>query len=543
MKAKILIILLLAVITVYLSSERYLWDDAVISYRFCQNLLLGKGLVSYDGGPHVEGYSNPSLVFLTAGIAKVIGVSDIPNILRIGLYLNTLALLVLCWLLLKWGEKDWSWISAFALILFFPVHIYRACGLETCLYTLFFTLSVYGFSEKKYQLGLAASLLTALSRPEGIGLAVWLCAVFLVNGEKKHWQSRLLQICLWVAIPFGLFLTWRYYYFGQLISATSIAKTHLGERGVWQGTGLYYFLKAQKAAPILAILSLLTLARFAHQKSKAIYEITAVTFQVFFIIAVGGDEWFFDKYRFLSPIFPLLFRSLGIIPQGIRKFRPAIILSVPLLIGFYPVSPLGVNNRHFPWVHQIYHEITGLSPKNRFQAFLNPQPFHDELFSLFLRDNVYESGKNLLLTSGQAGALPLHWKGSFHDHVGLVSLEYGSIEARDRKYFFRENQPDIYAEFKSSPENPPKETIRLYSALFTEKELAEMGYKPVLIFMEVWPPFAWNGQINYHEGRDIFFVYAKTPDLIRIENPSWITKSLFNGRIIKIPVIEIQVSA
>lgn len=543
MTKKVLTIILIAIPTVYLSSSRYLADDAVISYRFCQNLLLGKGLVSYDNGPHVEGYSNPTLVFLTAGIAKTIGVTDMTNLLRIGLYLNTLALLLCGWILLKWGENDWTWISAPALIIFFPTHLYRQTGLETCLYTLFFTVAVYGFSVQKYRLGFVASLLTALSRPEGIGLALWLTGIFLWRDWRRQWRQNLRMSFLWMIIPFSLFLLWRYWYFGQWVSMTSLAKTHLADRHVFQGMGLYYLLRAITAAPILIGISALTAVRFLHQRKKVVYEMTAIAFQIFFIITVGGDEWFFDRYRFLLPIFPLLFRSLAVIPEALPRFQNWAISTLIILVGFYPMCQKSIETRAIPWIHEAYHDLSGVAPENRLRAFLHPEPWPDELLSRYLHDHVPHAGRGLVLTCGQAGSIPLHWRGIFHDRVGLVSPEYGLVPGNKHLAVFRANQPDIYAAFAEKECRPRPLTGPALSDLPSPSDLDEMGYQPVLIYQNLPPPYAWDGQVGHHTRGWVFSLYAKDPSLIRIENPSYFREILFNNRIISVPVIENELPA
>ncbi len=543
MTKKVLAIILIAIPTTYLSSSRYLVDDAVISYRFCQNLLLGRGLVSYDNGPHVEGYSNPTLVFLTAGIAKTIGVTDMTNLLRIGLYLNTLALLLCGWLLLKWGENDWTWISAPALIIFFPTHLYRQTGLETCLYTLFFTLAVYGFSSQKYRLGFTASLLTALSRPEGIGLALWLTGIFLWRDWRRRWWPNLQMALLWLIIPFSLFLLWRYWYFGQWVSMTSLVKTNLVDRHVFQGQGLYYLLRAITATPILIGISALTAVRFLHQKEKAVYEMTAVAFQIFFIITVGGDEWFFERYRFLLPIFPLLFRSLAVIPEVLPRFQSWAVGALIILVGFYPMCQKGIKTRAVPWIHEAYHNLKGVAPENRLRALLHPEPWPDELLSRYLQDHVPHAGQGLILTCGQAGSMPLHWRGIFHDRVGLASSEYGLVPGNKHLAVFRANQPDIYAAFAEKECRPRPLTGPALSDLPSPSDLDDMGYRPVLIYQNLFPPYAWEGQVGYHTRGWVFSLYTKDPGLIRIENPTYFREILFNGRIISVPVIENELPA
>lgn len=545
MKTKLLILLLLAVPTIYLSSERYLWDDAVISYRYCQNLLLGKGLVSYDGGPHIEGYSNPSLVFLTAGIAKIIGVSDIPNILRIGLYLNTLALLLCCWLLLKWGRHDLTWWSGLAIILFYPIHIGRQSGLETCLYMMFFTLAVYGFSTKKYRLGILAALMTALSRPEGIGLAAFLVTVYLFS-QRAAWKERLKEICMWLVIPFGIFLLWRFYYFGHLISMSAIAKTHMAERHSTDWAGAVYILQAIKAAPILILLLVAPFYRFWKEPIKAKYEISAIGFQVFFIFVVGGDDFFFDFHRFLVPIMPLLFRStfrsIELLTANYQlRYKYALASCLVVLTALLPVCREFSHDLESIWVHRIYNEIKGATPNNRWQAFLKPEPslagYH---LSKYLAENIPQAGKNLVLTSVQGGALPLYWQGRFDDAAGLMDYKYASTPRKLHELIFIQNQPDIYADYIWTYYQIEDRIVPAFSALASTKTLEKLGYQPSLIFITVIPPYAKNGKIAEKHLGHVFILYTKDRGLIKAENPSFMTYLAFNDKVIPTPVILIR---
>jgi len=547
-KTLILVMILLAIPTIYLSSERYLWDDAVISYRYCYNLLNGHGLVPYLGSSPVEGYSNPSLVFLTSGIAWMLGTTDLTNIMRIGLYLNTLALILCAWLLVRWGQRDSTWLAGLAIILFYPIHIARQSGLETCLYMMFFTLSAYGFSTKKSRLGLVAALLAALSRPEGIGLAAFLAIVYLLS-ERRGWKYRLKEICLWLVIPFGIFLLWRFYYFGHLLSMSSIAKTHMSERHSADWAGLAYLYRAVKAAPLLSLISLAPLYRFWKEAGKAKYEITAISFQLFFIMVVGGDDFFFDYHRFIVPTMPLLFRStfrsLEIITaKSPLYYRRIGALSVVILTAVLPVCREFSHDLESIWLHRTYNEFTGATPDNRLRAFLKPEPSLDGYhLSKYLAENVEKGGEGKTLTSVQGGSLPLYWKGQFDDAAGLMDFKYASTKRSIHPLVFAQNQPDIYADYIATFYRIKDRTVPAFSHVASVQTLDKLGYRPRLVFITALPPYAKNGRTVEHDKGHVFILYTKDPQLVKITDPTFMTRLVFNDKIIPTPVILNRVPA
>jgi len=549
MEKKVLLIglfglLVVLLVTTYLSAERYICDDAVITYRFCQNLLQGKGLVAYDNGPPVEGYSNPTLLFGTALLAKMIGVSDLQNIIRIGMLINFLALFLCAGLLILWGKNDWSWIAGFALVLFYPTHIYRNFGLETWLYTLFFTLSIYGFAKKKYHLALAACTLAALSRPEGIGLAAWLIAVYLYQ-ERKNWREHIAKVFFWVVIPCGAFLIWRYWYFGHLLSMSSIAKSHISDRNSFSFAGISYLLKACTAAPFLLFLSLLTIGRFIRRTKESIYEITGLTFQLFFIFAVGGDEAYFQQYRFLIPVLPILFRSLGEMPRLMPKYQRVTAISVTALALLCPTFESWGKKLNIHWFESLYNEISGAEVKDRLGNLITPQPTPaDVAMSEYLRDHVRGAGQGMILTSVQGGGLPLHWRGVYHDMYGLMNYDYAIAGVNNRNKVFENNQPDIFANFFARIDTSfPEDEFMIWSDFPIIETLYRLGYRPTLFFFAVIPTNTYRGKIYKNSEAGGFLLYTRDPSIINIDDYNFTTKVRFYGEIIETPVVIVKVPA
>lgn len=544
-KIKYLLLIMFAIPLVYLSATQYMLDDAVITYRYCSNLVNGHGLVPYIGGPPVEGYSNPTLLFATSFLAILSQLHDLQSIMRIGLYINIIAFLLCCCLLVKWGEKDWSWISGFLFLTFYPTHIFLHSGLETCLYTLFFTLAVYGFATRKNVIGLVGALLTALSRPEGIGLSIFLSLIFLFRSKSTLKRNIILTLCVLI-IPFGLFLFWRYAYFGQVVSMTSIAKTHATDRSVFELAGLKYIFLAHKASPFLFIATLLSIYKCFKYFSKNIFEFTAIAFQILFIIGVGGDDVYFDHHRFIIPMLPLLFRSFSLVPEHFAKSRQKSIAVLVILIGtFTPACKRFSWEMETPWVHKLYHEINTVDPVDNLNALNNPRPAYDEFLSYYLSDRVANSGAGLSLSSVQGGSLLLHWNGEYQDESGLMTKEYAVVPRAKKEGIFCQKQPDLYISFSSLLDMEELETSIFPAISFTVNTdtLENLGYRPNLLFFTQFPPIADQGKLVQDKRAYVFTIYTKDLSLININTYSYLARVAFNEKIYPVPAIIVKVPA
>lgn len=512
-KALILMLLVVFFAGVILSTRIYLDDDAIISYRYVHNLVKGRGLIPFENGPRLEGYSNPSLVFATATIATITNLKNLNHILFIGLWLNTLGALGTLFILFRWGKN--GYLPAIAMAGCYHWQCIRGSGLETALYTFLLTLSIFCFSKKRYKMGLAMALLIALSRPEGIGLAILISLTYLYETRNEIFTSAK-RVFTVVILPFAAFLLWRFWYFGEWLSNTSFAKTHLVDRGVFSGSGLLYIFNGMAIYPILLVLFGLTLWRFHRDLPK--YEIAVLFGQLAFISVIGADEAHFGPFRFLIPILPILFRSLTMLtPEKLpTNQRRKIAIAVVTFAIFCPTYSKHNATWDPNWFNQIHGSIKGELPKKLYYL-AKPRPWLDEHFSQFLAENV-SNPESKTLASIQGGALLIHWKGNFKDIAGLLSADYAKANSKQREELFRTSPPDIYANFEHVGITLKYGWVQERHFFPSVQTLKELGYKPVLIYKINGPDLWWGGKLWKNHSYFNFIAYTRDPSILRVDH-------------------------
>jgi hypothetical protein len=320
-------------------------DDAFISFRYAENLLLGHGLV-FNPGERVEGYSNPLWTLLMAGVMGV-GLDPVLGSILLGV-LSLGALLLLTARLLP---AEWAGPAALLLLAGDASLAAEAVeGLETTFHT---ALIVGGAVLLKGEVerarphllsGLVLGLV-AISRPEGalvfIALHGGLFLHAASSGERGSAKARLRASALG-AIPFalliGLHLAWRLGYYGEWLPNTFHAKVGGGGHAILRG--LTYVGRHAITHPLLwlsALGGLLVAPRRAAWSAFAC--LTAL--HVAYVVVVGGD--FKPTGRFLIPILPFLATSAGLLYERVlTDARPRLRVAATLLwlAGLLPYLPL-----------------------------------------------------------------------------------------------------------------------------------------------------------------------------------------------------------
>jgi hypothetical protein len=484
-------LLLMFVVTTIFGARQFLDDDACIAYRYVLNLVNGNGLVPYHNGPRLEGYSNSALVFSTASLAFLLKIKDFDGILRIGLFFLSVASLAGLLILFYWGktEKTKYWYFPSILLAgYHPFAYVRMSGLETPLYMFFLLSTAYFFVFRRFKSGLIMAVLAGLTRPEGVLIVSPLLMIAAIDAYKqKKWKglrSYLGWSLLLFVIPLTAFLSWRFAYFGELLPITVHAKTHLDEKGVfgdggfkyiWQGadrnpfwaaiyaikeiskcSGINYLWKEFSTDLVLAGLFFLTVWRFVIYKWETRYEIAIVFIQLAFIIAVGGDDPHFGRYRFLLPIFPILFRSSTLIMYGLEKVFIVVVKRLPslgfqygmvivlIIVPFYNTD----DGYWYPsWGAQIYQFVDNPGYfLDQLNKVVNPEPWVDFAASKYLAEQLPNQGEGLSIGSGQGGTFLLHLKSEFQDNSGLLSRDYSlARNYKEKEELFKNNPPDINA--------------------------------------------------------------------------------------------------
>ncbi len=480
-KRTIIILIFLFTAAVFLSARSYLNDDSVISYRYVQNLNRGWGLAPWEGSVPVEGYSNTSLVLGTAIISKTLGITSLQSIFQVGVRLNFLAALGILILLLVWNRKEMGpgWIAALPVVLlaiFYPFAYACGSGLETMLYAFFLTAMAMAYTRGSVTSGALAGLAVALTRPEGVFIALFcaiLATVFPVT-QTQTIRKRFRIILLWFALPVALFFLWRVWYFGAWLPNTATVKTSgINDWMVWK-KGATYVTRAIFSPTLVTVLAGLTVWRIAWRSGwrKYRFEALIIASQLGFAAAVGGDAFHFGPYRFVLPIFPLLFRSGSIVLASIqgkkRQFALATLLCLTLPLTYHTWN----ENWNVFWRQEAKHLIAQPESflKMKSEYFLHPHEWIDAEAGKLVASLVPENGRNLSMASCQAGSLPIHWKGEFHDLAGLLSPDYA--HATDKDAAFRANPPDIVISLRWQRGWWPVPSVKTLKAL---------GYEPLIL--------------------------------------------------------------
>ena len=220
--------------------HNYLLDDAYITYRYARNLAGGLGMV-YNPGERILGTSTPLYtVFLAAGIR--FGISP----LLLSRIVDWMAFGLLFYVLLRLIEDAglglwWFWFGTFLLSDCIPVTL---IGMETWLYALFIYGSFWALMRDKVWWASLGAGLAALTRPDGLGLAVLVFPILFLKyirsrerKERRYLYSLLLGICLLVA---G-YLILTVYYGSWLPNSVSAKRAQSEISGVWPTYGKVFF--------------------------------------------------------------------------------------------------------------------------------------------------------------------------------------------------------------------------------------------------------------------------------------------------------------
>lgn len=317
---------------------RYLIDDAIISLSYSRSLANGHGFVLTPESERVEGYSNFLWVVLFALPFKL-GLGDLHPMwlykpVGIALGIGTLIFVYLLPRIAYNASRNdpLSLFAPLALSISTTFTHWMVAGLENPLYVFLLTLSVYFYLRELKDLSckpwsVVALLLLALTRPEGIMyFGVVLIHRILYLAWNRHLPVR--RDMIWIGafiIGYGIFLLWRYSYFGYWVPNTFYAKVseernlievlfNFNDRG-WQY--LFDFASLQWLIFFFPFFVFGLLSRTGWWANVLFVGILLST--ALYIIYAGGD-WM-QEFRFISVALPFLYLLVG---RGLSVLQTAL---------------------------------------------------------------------------------------------------------------------------------------------------------------------------------------------------------------------------
>ncbi len=296
--------------------NRFIQDDAFISFRYAFNWLHGNGLV-WNPGERVEGYTNFFWTLLI-GIGMKFGIEPVTCSYLLGLLCFGSTLILMCRLSIIVFHSHWmGLLSLFLLGTNYTFSSYVTGGMETQLQTCLFVASAYlviksidkqSFNRPRlfgisFLLGMAV-----LTRLDSV-----LCCIVLFTGvlyfilkgnsslAQKIVKSTILITPFFILV--GGWFVWKWFYYGHLLPNTYYAKVASVASLKRGGYYIYLFLLSYGLFPFLLFFPVFLKKIWKHRNAGLIILVSIPLLWMIYVIRVGGD---FMEFRFIVPILPFI---------------------------------------------------------------------------------------------------------------------------------------------------------------------------------------------------------------------------------------------
>jgi arabinofuranosyltransferase len=438
-------------------------DDAYISARYAKNLVEGNGL-AFNPGVRVEGYSNPTWVFVTGALAAIWGIESLPQIGRVCGVMSTLGAMALSASTLRRLSCGWLSIGAALLLLVAlpQTAFWSVAGLETTLYGLLLLLGAVSAGGVGWLSG-AATGLGALTRPEG---AAFLLSYLLGRVDPKFAFGpnlrRALAFVFAFAAVFMPYLAFRLGYFESLVPNTYLVKAggaYKLAQGIWYVRG--HMTPGGYALIVLALPAIALAPRSPIVRCLALGMLTELVFTVW-----AGGDWM-PQGRFLVPVFFLATPLAGITLNRLFKWLEVVPISASSAVVLILAVLLGLQAREFQKGYDTFYWRIAHGLDSRIAL------------GKWLRANA--PGK-LTIAYGDMGALPFFSDKSFVDFHGLVDRDIATIrhQVKDRSMYLPLIDADVLRRAPDmiiyvSEDNPTAATWKMseYGTPVLQQGLAE----------------------------------------------------------------------
>jgi arabinofuranosyltransferase len=283
----------------------FISDDALISLRYADRLLDGKGL-TWNDGERVEGYSNFLWILLVAAAGGT-GADLIAAARALGLFCSAGLLFAIAWGSLR--RASVSHVVGAVVALSFaasaaPIVVWSIGGLEQPLYGALLaaatalTISVLDRppADRGGRLPLAIALgLLCLTRPDGALFAA-VAIVSLLVARRWSWSTLLVPIGLYVAQ-----LAFRRAYYGEWVPNTALVKIapsldHFKAGWDYVAAGFSALLPFSG----FAALSLAAALLVRERRARGLHLCATALAWSAYVVFIGGD--IFPAYRHLVPL-------------------------------------------------------------------------------------------------------------------------------------------------------------------------------------------------------------------------------------------------
>ncbi|HVN87565.1 MAG TPA: hypothetical protein VMW17_22240 [Candidatus Binatia bacterium] len=337
-------------------NDRWVQDDAYISFRYAKHFVQGHGLV-YNIGQHVEGYTNFLWTIISAIPMAAGAVDPLPfmQVFSLALWLLSYALLLLLGIRLF---REGVWIGPLALIpltYHWSFNMWFFSGMETPLVSFLTIAVVYCFSldPERHPWALFLASLSAvgltMTRPDGVvTMAALAVAGVLLYWRpllhERRWRTYLVMPALPIVLVYIPFNLWRVLYYGSFYPNTYYAKVAYltyYSRG-WEYLTTY--LSTYSLGPVLLLPVIGACVAQTPTARRFLCSATlAAVFVFFYVVRLGGD---FMEWRFVTPVSGVLYPAIVVgaaaCAHALRRLIPASVPMVGWVVGTCAVASLTI---------------------------------------------------------------------------------------------------------------------------------------------------------------------------------------------------------
>ena len=294
----------------------FIADDALISLRYADRLLDGKGLTWSDGRP-VEGYSNLLWILLIALLGQsgmdLIAASRVLGLASMGIVMFSLLL----WYLRKKRDQQSYLPILLGLFSFFmaaPIAAWSIGGLEqpllAALISIFIPLTIYIIESEVPQKSIILALslvlgLICITRPDGPLMCIAaLAAIYIGRLASRKGFFSIIHTALLASLPIAFYggqLIFRLAYYGEIVPNTAYVKISPSNYHIEQGVEyLAHGMWALFPFSLLALIFLCASMFSANRRSTGLPLLMIGLLWVPYLVFIGGD--IFPAYRHFIPL-------------------------------------------------------------------------------------------------------------------------------------------------------------------------------------------------------------------------------------------------
>jgi arabinofuranosyltransferase len=398
------VLILTLLLAVY---NRFIQDDAFISFRYAKNLAAGNGLV-FNIGERVEGYTNFlwTLLMAPAFLVKAdpvyfswtLGLILFPGSIyltyRIGTALSR--------------KKTVGLLAALLTGTNYTYSSYATGGLETQAQSFAFlaiTFLLIKIREQAtftrlflFSISTAATFLIRMDSAILIAPAFLVLLITLVKSEKDWPLSRLAVATCPAMVIASLWLIWKLFYYGNVLPNTFYIKASAHSLV----PGFYYiclFFFSYGLFLIFPAMAYLLLKNKPHSDKNTGFVLAALLLWLLYIVKIGGG---FMEFRLMVPVVPFIF--IFIAWTICRAFSRASARTAWVLL-FCGISLF----------HSQRNRLYGVETIRGLENHVRAERWIDAGQSL----NKYFSGTDIVISTTAAGALPFYSGLTTIDMLGL----------------------------------------------------------------------------------------------------------------------------